>query len=180
MRVAVTQALKPAAGTPMRPRMFSRIPVFLLVCALTWFWVPEVDAQSSRSSYRNGVYTGSGRTTHRRNPGEDWRRESLERENDRLEKELDKERKRRWEAEHGDDEEEERGPSGGPACMYAADGTLVFAPRGRTCKGASASATKKTPRPKRAASTTKKATGSCMMGADGSVIYAPPGVDCGG
>lgn len=162
----------------MHPRMFSRTLVSLVVGSLVLIWVPDVSAQ--RSVSRGGYSKGSYGRMHRQDPGEDRYRESLEKENDALEEELQKERRKRW--EKGEEEEEEtRGPSGGGACMYAADGTLVFAPRGKDC-GAAANAAPPTPRPRRqqkAESSSRKPSGSCMMGADGTVLYAPAGVDCG-
>ncbi len=170
----------------MQPRMKSRTLVSLFIGALLLVWVPETSAQgTSRSSSRGGISKSwGGARYHRQNPGEDWYRESLEAENERLEEKLQEERRKRWEDE--DEEEEVRGPSGGPACIYAADGTVVFAPRGKRCGPASAAANAApaptpTPRPRRVQpqSETRKPTGSCMMGPNGTVLYAPPGVDCG-
>ncbi len=162
----------------MGSRMTLRIALAMVLCAPIFAFAPDADAETVKSDTRSMSVKRSSREA----PGtdlEEYAREKAWRDREAAREEERRDRLRREEEEE-EERENPRGPSTGPSCMYAADGTLVFAPRGRACAGA-ANAAPATPKPRsRAASDNpNRRSGSCMRGGDGKVIYAPPGVDCG-
>ena len=67
----------------------------------------------------------------------------------------------------------------GKSCMYGADGSVIYAPAGRSCGQANAA---QAAVPAKAAPEKKPSSGgsgTCILGGNGEVLYAPPGASCG-
>ncbi len=131
---------------------------------------------SSRSGRSSSVRTGSGDVSTRRTSREVDT--SIGDDDDAAAEETTETRAAEKDEDEAEGEEDDEG-SGDPghrtlgnACMYGANGKVIYAPPGARCATQEAPPAARNPVPNR------RAFGSCLFGPDGTLLHAPVGADC--